>query len=279
MVDKFNKTALHLAVQKGYDKLVEFLLQHVHPMDIPKGAKFSLMQMAASNGRARICKLLALKGVSIEERNELGETPLHLATKANKLEAMRTLIDLGADVSAQTYDVGMQPMHYSCMYGYSDATIMLLEAGADAHAPNRTRLGRTPLETAKDSGFRPLFNHLLITETNLREEREEELEFQEEIEENKHCKVLEKIDLLQKKNKDLKKTLTERRAEHKEMEADHELRMTKAKENAEYRRQSQMRAKEKGGGGTPKGTERRGSSRGGTPLTPESRRGSKLNSR
>ena len=46
---------------------------------------------------------------------------------------MRTLLDLGADVHAMIDRVGHTPMHYSCMYGLKEATIMLLEAGADAH--------------------------------------------------------------------------------------------------------------------------------------------------
>ena len=32
-VDKFHKTAIHLAVQNGYCELAEYLLQHVHPME------------------------------------------------------------------------------------------------------------------------------------------------------------------------------------------------------------------------------------------------------
>lgn len=242
LVDKFNKTALHIAVQKGFSEIVSFLLSRVHPMDVPRGAKFTLVQMAAANGHADIVRLLALKGVNVDERNELGETPLHLATKGNKLEAMSMLIGLGADVMAKTDKVGMMPMHYSCMYGFSEATMMLLKAGADAHAPNSTRLGRTPLETAKDSGFRPLFNALLMAETVLREEREDQLEEQEMLEEAKHERVLERLDGMERSNREMKKTLVMRRTEQKALEEDHELRLKKAKENAQYRRASKIRA-------------------------------------
>ena len=54
-----------------------------------------------------------------------------MATKSNKLDAMRTLIDLGADINAQIVTVGHSPMHYACMYGLQGASMMLLEAGGE----------------------------------------------------------------------------------------------------------------------------------------------------
>lgn len=118
-------------------------------------------------------KILATRGVNINERNSIGETPLHLATKNNRLESMKVLLDLGANVHATIDKVGHSPLHYSCMYGLVEASMMLLEAGSDAHMPNTTGLGRTPLETAKDGGYRPLFNLLLDAETTIRLENEE----------------------------------------------------------------------------------------------------------
>ena len=64
---------------------------------------------------------------------------------------------------------------------------------ADAHMPNTTALGRTPLETAKDSGYRPLFNLILDAETTLREEREESEIVEEMSISKKHDKLVEKL--------------------------------------------------------------------------------------
>ena len=240
-IDKFGKTPLHLTIQNGCDELSLYLLERTHPLDYPKKAKLTLMQMSASQGRSPVIKALSRKGVNINERNNLGETPLHLSTLNNKLEAMETLIRLGADYNAIIKDVGHTPMHYACMYGYTEATVLLLKAGADAHIPNTTVLGRTPLETAKDSGFRPLFNLLLDMEMNMRQEREDGA-FQEELKESKkHEVLLEKMELLQKTNAAMNKELKTRRQDQKDLESDHELRMAREKRNAIKRKESMKR--------------------------------------
>ena len=247
-VDKFHKTAIHLAVQNGYCELAEYLLQHVHPMDLPRQAKYTLIQSAACYGQAPIIKALVMRGINVNETNELGETPLHLATKDNNLDAMKMLIDMGADVTARIMENGNTPMHYACMYGYQEGALMLLNAGGDAHGLNSLRLGRTPLEFAKDSGYRSLFNNLLEAETNMREETEEKMEMFEEAEEAQHDKVLEKLEVLDKTVKELKMDVKNRRKEEKILLVDHEVRMQKNRESVVARKKSSMRLSQTGGG-------------------------------
>ena len=74
---------------------------------------------------------------------------------------------------------------------------------------------------------------------------EEEAEILEELEEAKHEKVLDKLENMDKTLRDTKKSLTVRRADHKAMEEDHQLRLVQAKKNADYRRQSKLRAYKK----------------------------------
>ena len=221
-----------------------YLLSNSHPLDFPKVAKMSLIQMAATNGRPSVIKLLAHRGCNVNDRNEIGETPLHMATKNNKLEAMDVLLKLGANVHAQIDEVGHTSMHYACMYGYKEATLKLLYAGGDAHVQNTTVLKRTPLETAKDSGYRPLFNALLDAETKLREENEYKEEVSEMNKTKKHELLLEKIEALNKTNAMTKKTLKERRSEEDLMRQDHAIRMVKERKNAENRRLSKRRVTE-----------------------------------
>ena len=125
--DKFGKTPAHLVIQKGYERLARLFLETEHPLNYPRDAKMTLMQVAAAYGRASIIRLLAARGCNVNERNCIGETPLHLATKNDRLEAMRALIDLGADIDARIDKVGHTPMHYACMYGLKEASVMLLE--------------------------------------------------------------------------------------------------------------------------------------------------------
>ena len=126
-VDKFKKTAAHLAIQGGYDEIVAYMLERVHPLNFPRQAKLTLVQLASSYGRPNVLNILAARGANINERNEIGETPLHLATKNNRLESVKMLVNLGADLNAQIDKVGHTPLHYSCMYGLTEASMILLE--------------------------------------------------------------------------------------------------------------------------------------------------------
>ena len=253
-VDRFNKTALHLAIQGGHEEVAVLLLKHSHPLDYGKaGAKMSLVQTAAAKGLAKILTSLALKGADVNDRNVTGETPLHLAAKGNRLPAVKALLSLGADVHARVNSVGHTPMHYACMHGYKEAALLLLRAGGDAHSPNTTALGRTALETAKDSGFRPLFNALMEEEGRMREEQEERDEMEEYSRTKKHEALQSKLSTLTKTNALNKKELKERRTEEVLLKADHDAAMQNERKNAKARRESKRRVSE---------SQKRGASRG-----------------
>ncbi len=239
--DKFGKTPLHFAIQKGYSEIANMILDVSHPLDYPKIAKLTLMQTAATNGHPGLIRRLAKMGTNVNDRNSIGETPLHMATRSGSVPAMTALLDCGADVSSRTDKIGHTPMHYACMHGHVEGTLLLLRRGGDAHVGDDTVLGRTPLETAKDSGFRPLFNLLLDEETRIREEGEERKGREEYMKEEKHDKLMEKFDTLKKTNAGLMKDLKTMRIEDKLMEEDHNLRMQKEKKAAIARRRSRKR--------------------------------------
>ena len=54
---------------------------------------------AASSGHVRILELLIKKGININEGDYDKRTPLHLASAANQLEAVKFLLDHGAKVN------------------------------------------------------------------------------------------------------------------------------------------------------------------------------------
>ena len=99
-----------------------------------------------------------------------------------------------------------------------DPPTIIVTAGADAHMPDTTRLHRTPLETAKDGGYRPLFNLLLDAEMNLRTEREEKETLEEMSKLRGHEALMVKYNTLKKSNVTLNKDLKQRREDDKLME-------------------------------------------------------------
>ncbi len=85
-----------------------------------------------------------------------GDTPLHAAASAYRVEIAKLLLQSGADASATGNHRRSQPLHYAAD-GHPDSEAwnpkrqvamigLLLESGADIHAPDKN--GATPLHRA-----------------------------------------------------------------------------------------------------------------------------------
>ena len=60
-----------------------------------------------------------------------GSTPLHLACRCNKPEAVKLLLERGADVEAIDRDDGHTPLHTACRYGSVECVQPLLDHYCD----------------------------------------------------------------------------------------------------------------------------------------------------
>ncbi|MDE2667543.1 MAG: ankyrin repeat domain-containing protein [Acidobacteriota bacterium] len=87
--------------------------------------------------------------IGLEERDQFGRTPLHMAAWFNNTPAViRALLDLGANLEAKD-PAGNTPLHMAAWFNDTPSVIKaLLEAGADRDA--RDRFGRTPWDYAED---------------------------------------------------------------------------------------------------------------------------------
>ncbi|HET6372058.1 MAG TPA: ankyrin repeat domain-containing protein, partial [Candidatus Polarisedimenticolia bacterium] len=93
--------------------------------------------------------------VNVVSKHFLGVTPLHGALFGRQEEAVRILIDGGADVRARRGGknrprAGWTPLHYAAAYDLRDVMTMLLERGAEPGA--RDDAGVTPLDVAVQEG-------------------------------------------------------------------------------------------------------------------------------
>ena len=86
------------------------------------------------------------KGLDVNEQNEFGKTPLMYAVQFNQLEAVKILIDSGADINARTYipwnkcfynlnTFDYTPLVYAARYASAELLNYLLDVGASPELP------------------------------------------------------------------------------------------------------------------------------------------------
>lgn len=111
----------------------------------PAAAQQTPLHWAARHGHVDIAGGLIANGASLEVRDTLQRTPLHLAVGNEAM--IRFLVEAGADVDA-TDVLGNTPLHLAVrLQGEVD---VLLELGARVNP--RNTLGDTPIEIAVRQG-------------------------------------------------------------------------------------------------------------------------------
>jgi len=101
---------------------------------------------------------LAMGPAVVNSKNEMEQTPLHIAVIFRREEAMTKILSADADVNAQDR-TGMTPLHIAAMYGRASFAKVLLEHGAQLDLPDN--FGDTPLLTAAVFGKPNVFQLLL----------------------------------------------------------------------------------------------------------------------
>jgi uncharacterized protein len=162
------ETPLMTASRSGNPEAVKVLLDHgakVNTAEAWRG-QTALMWAAAEN-HADVIKLLIARGASIDARSSDfdyskmkvkpgsvgmnwprgGFSPLLFAAREGALDAMRALLDAGADINLADPD-GTTPLLISIINYHFDAAGLLIDRGADLNYADSH--GRTPLYAAVD---------------------------------------------------------------------------------------------------------------------------------
>ena len=109
------------------------------------------LHVAAAAFRVDVARLLVTRGADCRAQNRRGAEPLHYAADANRwdpvaqAEAIEYLISVGADPNALDRS-GVSPLHRAIRTRSFAAVRALVEGGADPRRPNTS--GSTPLHLA-----------------------------------------------------------------------------------------------------------------------------------
>jgi ankyrin repeat protein len=111
------------------------------------------LHLAAHFGHVDAMRVLLEHGADVHARssNDMRNTPLHAAAAGGRLEAAVELLDRRADPGARQHG-GFTALHSAAQSGRSDLARVLLDRGADASAA--TDDGTTPLDLAEEKGHR-----------------------------------------------------------------------------------------------------------------------------
>jgi hypothetical protein len=128
-----------LAVRNGQaDELRKHLAQGIDEAQVTE-----LLSLAARHGQVEAMEVLFEAGASPTAPDKRGRTPLMAAVQSGNPEAIRFLIDTGADVNARDQLQGTALLRAAGTFGDLESVQVLLSAGADVNVQDKN--GMTPL--------------------------------------------------------------------------------------------------------------------------------------
>ena len=159
------RTPLHYAAHWGLHFMIEFLVtegysQKMH-VDLRSPYNETPLHLASKYGHVKAVRTLIEHGADVKAQSVHGLTPLHLASLQGQVDIARILIGHGVDVTAKDVQYGNTPLHLASQEGQVEVARMLIEHDVDVTALNMYR--ETPLHLAVQGNHaevaRMLFEH------------------------------------------------------------------------------------------------------------------------
>jgi ankyrin repeat protein len=123
------------------------------------------LSLAVFRGHTEAVKVLIEAGADLKARSKAGDwTPLHFAAAYDITEAAKLLIEAGADLEAKTPG-NQTPLHFAAAYDSTEAAKILIEAGADLEA--RDKDDQTPLHYAALNGRTGIAKLLILAGSDI----------------------------------------------------------------------------------------------------------------
>lgn len=151
-------TALIWAAEKGWDRIVETLLDANANVDIENQNGDTALMRASWKGHSKVVRHLINARADVNSKNKDGDTPLILGATRGKRDIVEQLIEAGASVNDKG-NKGDTGLLRAARKGYEQVVELLIEHGADVNESNQD--GNSPLMVAC-SEWRTYIVQLLI---------------------------------------------------------------------------------------------------------------------
>ncbi|WP_354415248.1 ankyrin repeat domain-containing protein [Variovorax atrisoli] len=141
--DEHGQTGLLIALREPSPKVIKVLIEAPQTdVDIASPKDETPLMLAAIKGQQDVVDQLLKRDAAV---NKTGWTPLHYAATSGQIAIMKTLLENFAFIDAQSPN-GTTPLMMAAMYGSNDAVKLLLDEGADTTMKNQ--LGMTAVDFA-----------------------------------------------------------------------------------------------------------------------------------
>jgi ankyrin repeat protein len=164
-------TALTIAASRGQMQVVQYLIRQGHDVQYAARDGETPLERVVSGGDMEMIHYLMRNGAfDKDHRNHNGESLFHLAAYNGDVDVMRFLVDEGqvADVRAMAMDK-VTPLHRAAEFNHVNAVRYLVEQGADIEAID-TSDGDSSLHYAVREGAMDVV-HYLIAQGALTDQR------------------------------------------------------------------------------------------------------------
>ncbi|VUZ55587.1 unnamed protein product [Hymenolepis diminuta] len=152
-VDKYEKSELTLACEKGYTDIVKLLLDSGDPK-INRSAEINhAFKSAIINGEIDVARILLQYGAKANIKTKRGNPIIFAPIHQEDPDLLSLLVSNGADVNDRD-EYGYTPLIKAIMVRREDLAKILIEAGADIYATKSI----TALSIAKELGDEALLN-------------------------------------------------------------------------------------------------------------------------
>ncbi len=125
---------------------IETRLRRGEIVELPQNITLDDLVYSAWNGcHFTLQMLLSNNSINLNRRNQDSFSPLLIASRNGHTEAVKTLIEAGADINYADID-GLTPLRYAVLFNHYDTAVYLLSQGADSNISDRYKW--TPLLSA-----------------------------------------------------------------------------------------------------------------------------------